>query len=101
MCLCVPGAGILCNLQRASLGRVCCVGLEILCAVSVNSVTRVMEREDMSQHETMARDCTVVRNSYKSSDDRGGSRGVGGLTPPPKDYPADSEIWRKGVADRL
>ena len=26
--------------------------------------------------------------------------GVGGLTPS-KDYPADSEIWRKGVADRL
>ena len=36
---------------------------------------------------------------------RGGSRGGGfrGLTPPPlpKDCPADSEIWRKGVADRL
>ena len=30
---------------------------------------------------------------------RGGSRG-GGLTPP-KDCPADSEIWRKGVADGL
>ena len=30
-------------------------------------------------------------------------RGVQGLTPPPraKDCPADSEIWRKGVADRL
>ena len=26
--------------------------------------------------------------------------GLGGL-PLPKDYPADSEIWRKGVADRL
>ena len=25
----------------------------------------------------------------------------GGLTPPPKDCPVDSEIWRKGVADRL
>ena len=27
--------------------------------------------------------------------------GVGGLPPPPLDYPADSEICRKGVADRL
>ena len=27
--------------------------------------------------------------------------GVGGLPPPLKDYPADSEIWRKGVAGRL
>ena len=33
---------------------------------------------------------------------RGGSRGGGvrGFTPPPN-YPADSKIWRKGVADRL
>ena len=38
-----------------------------------------------------------------SEGSRGGSGGgvLGGLTPPPKEYPADSEIWRIGVADRL
>ena len=38
-------------------------------------------------------------DAYCPEADPGGAV-FGGLTPP-KDCPADSEIWRKGVADRL
>ena len=42
----------------------------------------------------------VLVPSWCAEADPGGGGGRG-FTPPHKDCPADSEIWRKGVADRL
>ena len=59
---------------------------------------RLLNQHDAAHGSGPLSDAMVNFNMlYIAEADSG--RGLGGVTPP--DYPADSEIWRKGVADRL
>ena len=98
----LPGTHVLLGRESARVGNVPCLGAQ---RRSINEPSRGSNPRSLS---CKSRTLSLSHNAetqnlymYRSASEADPGGGVGGLTPPPKDYPADSEIWRKGVADRL